>query len=116
VVGIKENTTGNLRMRVRIALTALLCLCGYAVFAQTPAPAHELFESAKVQVQQQHKLIFLVFGASWCGPCHRLDAFLAASEPRRILDKYFVEAKIDVLEQKGKHPELGRIPVARILA
>jgi thiol-disulfide isomerase/thioredoxin len=74
-----------------------------------------VFEDAKVQASQQHKVIFFVFGASWCGPCHRLDDFLAAPETHQIVDKYFVVAKVNVLENQGKHPDL-ETPGAESLA
>jgi thiol-disulfide isomerase/thioredoxin len=54
---------------------------------------------------RQHKAIFLVFGAGWCQPCHRLDDFLVEPEMRQILEKYFIEARVNVLEDEGKHPE-----------
>jgi thioredoxin-related protein len=85
-----------------------LCLCP-SLKAQQPAHASQVFEDAKVQASQQHKVIFFVFGASWCGPCHRLTDFLSAPEMRNILDKYFVEAKVNVLEDKGRHPELDSL-------
>jgi thioredoxin-related protein len=89
-----------------VALALLLCLFGSVLLAQRPTLANQVFEDAKAQAAQQHRLIFLVFGASWCGPCHRMDAFLVAPEIRQILEKYFVLAKLNVEEKAGKHPEL----------
>jgi thioredoxin-related protein len=93
--------------KFRVPLTLFLCLFGSVLFAQKPAPANQVLENAKAQAVQQHKLIFLVFGASWCGPCHDLDTFWAALETRPILEKYFVLAELHVLEQAGRHPELN---------
>ncbi len=93
--------------KFRVTLTLFLCLFGSALFAQKPAPARQVVENAKDQAAQQHKLIFLVFGASWCGPCHDLDTFMAARETRPVLEKYFVLAKLNVAEEAGKHPELN---------
>jgi thioredoxin-related protein len=92
--------------KFRVALILFFFMFGSAVLAQKPAPADRVFGDAKVQAIQQHKLIFLVFGASWCEPCHELDAFLAAPEIRHILEKYFISVKLNVAEQAGKHPEL----------
>jgi thiol-disulfide isomerase/thioredoxin len=91
--------------KFQIALTLFVALFGCALFAQKPAPADRVLENAKSQAAQQRKLIFLVFGASWCGPCHMQDAFMAAPETRPILEKYFVPAKLNVEEEVGKHPE-----------
>jgi thioredoxin-related protein len=88
-------------------LTLFGSLYGCALFAQKPSSADRVFENAKTQAAQQHKLIFLVFGASWCAPCHMQDAFMADQETRPILKKYFVLAKLNVEEEEGKHPELN---------
>jgi len=91
----------------RIAITLFVFLYGCALFAQKPLPADQVFENLKTQAVQQQKLIFLVFGASWCTPCHMQDAFMAAPEIHPILEKYFVLAKLNVEEEVGKHPELN---------
>jgi thioredoxin-related protein len=92
-------------IKLRIALVLFVSLFGCALFAQTPAPAKQILENAETQAAQQHKLIFLVFGASWCGPCHLQDAFMAAPATRPILEKYFVMTHVSVEEEVGKHPE-----------
>jgi thioredoxin-related protein len=102
--------------KVGIALTLFVCLCGLPLFAQSSLPANQVVENAKAQAIQQQKLIFLVFGASWCGPCHQQDAFMAAPETRTILEKYFVLAKLNVEEEVGKHPELNNPGGEKLLA
>jgi thiol-disulfide isomerase/thioredoxin len=93
-------------MRTLTSLAILLLCLSPSLAAQQPVPANRVLEDAKAQASQQHKLIFFVFGASWCGPCHELDAFLNAPETRNIVEKYFVVAKVNILENVGKHPEL----------
>jgi thioredoxin-related protein len=106
LVDISRSSYNRFTMnKFRVALALFLCLFGSVLLAQRPMPANQVFEDAKAQAAQQHNLIFLVFGASWCEPCHRMDAFLAAPETRQILGKYFVLAKLNVEEKAGKHPE-----------
>src|SRR5579862_7673188 len=102
--------------KISTGLAILVCLCGLPLFAQAPLPATQVVGTAKTQAMQQRKLIFLVFGASWCGPCHRQDAFMAAPEIRPILEKYFVLAKLNVEEEVGKHPELNSPGGEQLLA
>lgn len=75
--------------------------------AQKLRSAGEILEEAKGRAEEQHKLIFLEFSASWCGPCHELDDFVTAPEIAPILEKYFVFAKVNILEENGRHPELN---------
>ena len=87
-------------------LTLSVSLFGSVLLGQKRAPASQVLNDAKAQAAEQHKLIFLVFGASWCGPCHQLDSFVTAREIDPILNKYFVFAKLNVEEKAGKHPDL----------
>jgi thioredoxin-related protein len=93
-------------MQKLIVFVIFLFCCCPSLIAQQPTPANQILEAAKVQASQEHKVIFFVFGASWCGPCHRLDDFLSTPEMRNILEKYFIDAKVNAMEDRGKHPEL----------
>ena len=88
-----------------IVLQFLLCIPVRA--AQQPASAEQVLAAAKSEALAEHKPIFLVFGASWCGPCHAMEAFLNDKKIHPILEKYFVLAALHVREEQGKHPELN---------
>lgn len=86
---------------------ALLVVSSLPGQAQKSSSADEILAGAEAQAKQQHKLIFFEFSASWCGPCHALDRFMAAPEIAPILEKYFVFAKVHIDEEHGQHPELN---------
>ncbi len=98
-----------------VAGVALLLSCPSA-HAQKSKTAQEIVSDAKSQAQEQHKLVFLEFSASWCKPCHMLDSFLAASEIAPIIQKYFVVAKVHIDEKHGKHPELDTPGGSQLMA
>jgi thioredoxin-related protein len=74
--------------------------------AQKPPKADDLLNAAKQKATDQHKSIFLIFGASWCEACHELDTFLDNPEVVAIFDKYFVIAKITFGEGAAGHAAL----------
>lgn len=74
---------------------------------QKPLNADQVLAVAKSQAAKENKRIFLIFGASWCEDCHRLDAFLATPEIHTIFDKHFVITRITVAEENGGNPALN---------
>ncbi|HTC62637.1 MAG TPA: thioredoxin family protein [Candidatus Saccharimonadales bacterium] len=88
----------------------------YAHAAQQRPGAEQVLASAESAAVAQHKPIFLVFGASWCPPCRQMEVFMEDPKIHPILEKYFVLAHLNVLEQRGKHPELNSPGSEKLLA
>src|SRR5215469_9262114 len=72
-----------------------------AVAAPKPPKADQVLSGAKAKAAEQHKAIFLIFGASWCAECHSFDRFLALPEISAIFDKYFVVIHLNTFESAG---------------
>lgn len=88
-------------MRV-LFLIAALAATTFGVDQQAPPPADQVYAAALERARAEKKLVFFEFGASWCAPCRRLEAFLAAPENASILAKYYVLARVTVWENKQK--------------
>ena len=93
--------------------TALLGLIMASIFAATsavaekPPRAEEILARARTQAAEQQKNIFIMFGASWCEPCHELESFLASAQISPIIAKHFVIARVTVAEEFGGNPKLN---------
>jgi thiol-disulfide isomerase/thioredoxin len=104
-------------MRIPLSAVAILLLGAAGVAAQTAPSASQMLTAAQARATAEHKAIFLHFGASWCGWCRRLDAFLSAKEIRPLLERHFVLTALDVqesgekqsLENPGAAAMLGRL-------
>ncbi len=57
--------------------------------------AQQVLDAGKESASKEQKLIFLHFGATWCGPCRKLEEWMSQPEIRSMLDKIFVDVKID---------------------
>jgi thiol-disulfide isomerase/thioredoxin len=84
-----------------IAFPALL-LGAVLAHAQSPPSADSLLDQAKTQAAPDHRAIFAIFHASWCGWCRKLDSFLESAEIKPVVDKYFVTVHFTVQESADK--------------
>jgi thiol:disulfide interchange protein len=64
-------------------------------------PARQVLDAALTKAKAEHKNVFVHFSASWCGWCHKLEAFMKTDEGQ-LLQQYAVDVQLVVLESKGK--------------
>lgn len=57
--------------------------------------AEDVLARAKSEAAREGKIVFLHFGAPWCGWCHKLENWMARPEIAAVLGKEFVDCKID---------------------
>ncbi len=73
------------------------------LIAQSPPPAAStLIEAAVSKASAENKNIVLMFHASWCGWCKKMDASLNDPSCKSLFDKYYVIEHLTVLESKEK--------------
>ena len=58
--------------------------------------AESVLSEALRDATEDNKLVFLHFGAPWCGWCHRLENWAHTPEVEKILGKDFIDVKIDI--------------------
>lgn len=69
-----------------------------------PAPqtADEIFSNAVQKAKQQHKKVLIMFHASWCGWCKKMDASIDDPSIKKYFDDNFVIQHITVMEHGDK--------------
>ena len=72
-----------------------------AEWAPEKQPAEKVVAAGLAKASSDDKLVFLHFGAPWCGWCHKLDDFLAREDIAGVFGKEFVDVKVDVDRMEG---------------
>lgn len=88
-------------MKGRSVLLLALCLAVYSAGAQTPS-ANEVLKPVYAKAAKEGKKVLLIFHASWCGWCKKMDASLADVSIKDAINKRYEIAHLTVYEHDGK--------------
>lgn len=61
-----------------------------------------LLKEARQQAAKENKKVFVIFHASWCHWCHKLDTAMADASCKPLFDKSYVTCHLTVLENGDK--------------
>ncbi len=87
----------------RFFLLIIIALFQQGLIAQEPAvSAEKIMEAALQEAAKTNKKIFVMFHASWCGWCKRMDKLMNDPSCKPFFDKSYVVTHIDVDEMPAK--------------
>ena len=69
---------------------------------EKPLSANEVITQAKAEAAKSHKNIFIIFHASWCGWCRKMDAAMNDNSIKQFFDKTYVVKHLTVDESPEK--------------
>lgn len=72
--------------------------CGQS---EKPEKADAVLNAALQRAGGENKTVLLIFHASWCGWCKRLDAALESPDLKNIMNDHYVVSHLDVMESKA---------------
>lgn len=91
---------------VKLCCLLILCMLTLAAIsanAQTKTPsAAAVLEKAYQQASIEKKNVFVIFHASWCGWCHKMDKAMNDPAVKPFFDKNYVITHLTVLEADDK--------------
>ncbi|MFT3824279.1 MAG: thioredoxin family protein [Chitinophagaceae bacterium] len=84
-------------------LFAVIILFASAAMAQSePLSSDAILKQAYEQAAKEKKNVFVIFHASWCGWCHKMDSAMNDKSCKKFFDDNFVVRHLVVLESKDK--------------
>ncbi|MFI2743421.1 thioredoxin family protein [Zhouia sp. PK063] len=91
----------------KLSIITLLLLCFTSVKAQQSS--NEVLKEAISQAQQTNKNIMIIFHASWCSWCKRMDKQMNSENCKALFDKNYVIKHLTVYEntEHKKDENLG---------
>jgi len=73
------------------------------VRAQSTIPsADQVIHAAMQRADHEHKKVFIIFHASWCGWCRRMDSLMNSAACKALFDKNYVIEHLTVMESENK--------------
>jgi len=88
---------------IRFLILTLAVTATVNLYAQTTAaPADVVLKKAVSDASLQNKKVLLIFHASWCGWCRKMDTALNDISCKKYFDDNFVITHLTVMESKGK--------------
>lgn len=87
----------------RILVLSIFGICLSVIAAAQTAPsANEILQQAYQQAAKENKNVFIMFHASWCGWCHKMDKSINDPVCKKFFDDNYVIAHLVVDESKDK--------------
>ena len=88
----------------RTVLFFFMVLLVVAIKAQQPTPpsASDILNKAYQQAAKENKNVFLMFHASWCGWCHKMDKSMNDTSCKKFFDDNYVICHLVTDESKDK--------------
>jgi len=87
-------------MKTKIFFAVFLFLMSGAAFSQeTPEPAGKILEKAYKQAAKEKKNVFVIFHASWCGWCKKMEASINDPLCSTYFKRSYVFVHLTVLER-----------------
>ncbi|WP_316788477.1 thioredoxin family protein [Pedobacter frigoris] len=104
-----------MKLKVFLFAMASVFILNTAIAQTTPAPADEVLNAAIKQAKAEKKNVLVMFHASWCGWCHKMDASLKDPSIKPFFDKNYVIADIVVYEHDVAKKSLENPGAAELL-
>ena len=87
---------------MKLLFTVLIMCTGFTGIAQNIPTAESILTAAYKQAAAENKNVFVIFHASWCGWCKKMDASMNDVTTKKYFDENYVRVHLTVQENPAK--------------
>ncbi|HEV8283338.1 MAG TPA: thioredoxin family protein [Chitinophagaceae bacterium] len=91
-----------MKLHPLLLLTIFLLLAPFIYAQHGPLAADEIMKEAIQQAAKEKKNVLIIFHASWCGWCHKMDSSINDKNCKKFFDDNYVIRHLVVLESPNK--------------
>lgn len=88
--------------RLYFSFLLIIAMAFQSMSQTVAAPAELILQQAYKQASKENKNVFVMFHASWCGWCHKMDASMNDADCSQFFKDNYVIVHLVVDESKGK--------------
>ena len=89
-------------MKTLFSILLSIVIFGSTLAQSQPEPAEKILKETITQAKKEHKKAFIMFHASWCTWCRKMDKSMNDDACKALFEKNYVINHIVVLESKDK--------------
>lgn len=83
-------------------VVVFLSIAGRSFAQQRPLPAADIMREAMQTAAKENKNVFIIFRASWCGWCHKMDSSIADKSCQDFFNRNYVIRHLVIDESRDK--------------
>lgn len=90
-------------MKIKSTLITVITLISFqfSIAQNTVESSDKILEKAFEQAKEENKNVFIMFKASWCGWCKKMDASMKDPSIEKYFNSNYIIEHLVVLERKG---------------
>ncbi|HJP61986.1 MAG TPA: thioredoxin family protein [Mucilaginibacter sp.] len=89
-------------MKTYLIIVLAIMLSYTALAQEAPQPTEIILKEAYAKAAKENKKVLLIFHASWCSWCRKMEASISDPACSKLFDDNYVIAYLDVLEHADK--------------
>lgn len=91
-----------MKIKSILTITLAIIISNFSFSQEKPETTQQIFTKSLEQATHENKNVLILFRASWCSNCKKMDASMNAASIKKLFNENYVIQHLVVLESKNK--------------